>query len=328
MKRQSKFKIMVNIWLKVCCLFAMLVVYPVAVAAVSDTASEIPQTYTQKGADTCLKCHDEDNEFPIFPIFKTKHGQAHDAKTPFAGLQCESCHGPGDFHSKKARRDDDLAGTIINFGKNTATPIAVQNEKCLSCHQDTNRSHWQGSAHEMQDLSCSSCHQVHAVHDPVLKQATQTQVCTTCHIKQKADLHKRSIHPIKFGELQCADCHQSHGSIAENLLTKPNLNETCYSCHAEKRGPFMWQHAPVDEDCSTCHVPHGSNQVSLLKSRSQLLCRQCHSPAGHPSLSPSATPLPGGQHSGLGKLLVGKNCLNCHSKVHGSNHPSGAKLTR
>jgi hypothetical protein len=26
--------------------------------------------------------------------------------------------------------------------------------------------------------------------------------------------------------------------------------------------------------------------------------------------------------------LLGRNCMNCHPKIHGSNHPSGARLTR
>ncbi|HCU53950.1 MAG TPA: hypothetical protein DIC36_06620, partial [Gammaproteobacteria bacterium] len=40
--------------------------------------------YTEKGADTCLKCHDEESEFPVFSIFKTKHAQKADKRTPFA----------------------------------------------------------------------------------------------------------------------------------------------------------------------------------------------------------------------------------------------------
>jgi len=35
--------------------------------------------------------------------------------------------------------------------------------------------------------------------------------------------------------------------------------------------------------------------------------------------------LPGGQRS---PYVLGQNCLNCHSQVHGSNHPSGSKLMR
>ena len=38
-----------------------------------------------------------------------------------------------------------------------------------------------------------------------------------------------------------------------------HLNDTCYDCHAEFRGPYLWEHAPVPEDCSNCHDPHGSN---------------------------------------------------------------------
>jgi hypothetical protein len=26
--------------------------------------------------------------------------------------------------------------------------------------------------------------------------------------------------------------------------------------------------------------------------------------------------------------LLMKNCLNCHTEVHGSNHPSGVRFTR
>ena len=29
-----------------------------------------------------------------------------------------------------------------------------------------------------------------------------------------------------------------------------------------------------------------------------------------------------------GRFIVGESCMNCHSHVHGSNHPSGANLLR
>jgi len=28
------------------------------------------------------------------------------------------------------------------------------------------------------------------------------------------------------------------------------------------------------------------------------------------------------------RFMLGRACLNCHSQVHGSNHPSGATLHR
>ena len=45
----------------------------------------------------------------------------------------------------------------------------------------------------------------------------------------------------------------------------------------------------------------------------------------HLSYGPSG--LPGGTGPTVSTVVLG-NCMNCHSQVHGSNHPSGATLTR
>ncbi len=125
--------------------------------------------------------------------------------------------------------------------------------------------------------------------------------------------------------MTCSDCHAVHDSMARALLTQPTLNDTCYECHAEKRGPYLWEHVPASEDCTTCHRAHGSNHRGLLTKVAPLLCQDCHSRAGHPSFARTGASLPGGQPS---QFLVGGSCTNCHSRVHGSNHPSGANLTR
>jgi hypothetical protein len=65
----------------------------------------------------------------------------------------------------------------------------------------------------------------------------------------------------------------------------------------------------------------------LLKKSPPLLCQQCHSPANHPSFAYTADGLPGGTSPPSAFLLAG-SCTNCHSQVHGSNHPSGVKLMR
>jgi len=57
-----------------------------------------------------------------------------------------------------------------------------------------------------------------------------------------------------------------------------------------------------------------------------LLCQSFESQQGHPCFAYGPSCLPGGiaptTSLGLG------NCMNCHSQVHGSNHPSGSSLTR
>lgn len=293
--------------------------------------------YSKKGADTCLKCHDEDSEYPVLDIFKTKHATKADPRTPFAGLQCEACHGPGvsgALFMEQALREGSHVGKvrpgekrppIINFGAKSDEPVSVQNGMCMQCHKGDSHIAWQGSAHEAGEVACASCHTVHTPHDPVLDKVSQPDVCYKCHQKQRAEFLKPSNHPVRFGQLGCSDCHTTHGSATATLLSRPTLNETCYTCHAEKRGPFLWEHAPASEDCTLCHTPHGSIHPALLTKRPPLLCQQCHSQAGHPSVSYTTAGLPGGNPSAF--LLAG-SCTNCHSQVHGSNHPSGVKLMR
>ncbi|MDH4191407.1 MAG: DmsE family decaheme c-type cytochrome [Betaproteobacteria bacterium] len=281
--------------------------------------------YTEKGADTCLKCHDEDSKFPVLSIFKTKHAQKDDHRAPFGKLQCESCHGPGAKHAEKVRPGEERP-PIMNFGVRSKQTATQQNKACMGCHERGNRMAWKGSEHEAGDVACASCHQIHATRDRVFTAGGQSEACFACHIKQRGDFFKSSAHPVRYGTLRCSDCHSPHGSAAAGkLLAKPTLNQTCYSCHAEKRGPLLWEHAPVSEDCSTCHTPHGSVHPALLKKPAPLLCQQCHSPAGHPSVAYTGAALPSGTPSGF---LLANSCMNCHSQVHGSNHPSGARLMR
>ena len=81
------------------------------------------------------------------------------------------------------------------------------------------------------------------------------------------------------------------------------------------------------EDCSLCHTPHGSVRPALLTKNPPLLCQQCHSQAGHPSVARTSNGLPGGSAGGTAFTIAG-SCTNCHVQVHGSNHPSGSKLMR
>jgi predicted CXXCH cytochrome family protein len=89
----------------------------------------------------------------------------------------------------------------------------------------------------------------------------------------------------------------------------------------------LWEHAPVAEDCSLCHSVHGSMHAALLTKTPPLLCQQCHTVAGHPSVAYTAAGVPTGG-GGASVFLVAGSCTNCHTQVHGSNHPAGAKLMR
>jgi len=171
-------------------------------------------------------------------------------------------------------------------------------------------------------VACASCHKVHVAKDPVLNRRDQPRVCYECHAEERAEFHQVSRHPVWEGQMTCSECHNVHGEKGTGALVKASSREKCTSCHAEKRGPFLWEHAPAAEDCMLCHKPHGSNQPALLRKRPPLLCQECHSPSGHPSYSYDGSKLPASAFLGV------KGCVNCHSQVHGSNHPSGATQLR
>jgi DmsE family decaheme c-type cytochrome len=156
-------------------------------------------------------------------------------------------------------------------------------------------------------------------------------VCFTCHQEQRAQTKQISTHPLDAGKMACSDCHNPHGSPGPKLLGKNTVVETCFTCHAEKRGPFLWEHQPATEDCTNCHTPHGSNNTPLLKDRPPFLCDTCHD-GPHTSQSAIGRGVAGIQGGGIvpggspSVINVGRSCMNCHVMVHGSNSPTGAYL--
>ena len=317
----------------ICLALLMLAAFPTAVSAAGQAdetqartqAAQTSVAEESDGARTCLKCHDEP---PVTLILHTKHAQAADPRTPFANRECQTCHGDSKAHLMKPAAGQKRAEPDIVFGTHSPTPVDKQNEVCLSCHKGGMRMNWTMSQHASAQLSCASCHTPHALKDKILVKATQPTVCFDCHGEQRAQSMKRSHHPIREGKVVCSDCHNPHGSFGPELLVKNTVNETCFQCHAEKRGPFLWEHAPVVDDCTNCHTPHGSSQPRLLKIRTPLLCQTCHAETFHPSTLYSGIHLAPNALSSSSARLLAKGCLNCHPKVHGTNHPSGARLTR
>ncbi|MDX9739936.1 MAG: DmsE family decaheme c-type cytochrome [Gammaproteobacteria bacterium] len=226
---------------------------------------------------------------------------------------CEACHGPGSRHITVVGDPSYRGPMHIRSG---ADMQRDPKPACLACHENGSRLHWHVSAHAASDLGCTSCH---SIHEP-----DASPDCGGCHRRESARMQRSSHMPVREGSMQCEDCHDPHGGNGPAALRAGSVNEVCHRCHADKRGPMLFEHLPVREDCTLCHDPHGSNHRNMLTRRPPMLCQQCHMLGGHPSSLYDGAELANADISQYGA----RNCLNCHSRIHGSNHPSGARLQR
>jgi DmsE family decaheme c-type cytochrome len=219
--------------------------------------------------------------------------------------------------STAAPADGLSPGGIISYrADDPGRSMEDNNAICLNCHERGDRTYWHGSVHDTRGLACTDCHTVmkdvsaHAQ----LKTAFEPDTCFQCHKDRRASMFRPSHMPMREGKIVCSDCHNPHGSATEGLIRQASVNDNCYACHAEKRGPFLFEHTPVRENCLNCHDPHGSINQSSLKMSLPRLCYECHT-IGHSQSGPS-------------EKTMGRACLNCHTNIHGSNSPAGGAFMR
>ena len=298
-------------------------------------------------APVCANCH----EAQWHAIDLSAHGAKSDAN----GSMCQACHGDATEHLKdpmKAKPPSPFKAGV---------PAGEQAAVCLTCHSgNRNLAFWTSGKHALNDVACTNCHSIHG--EKLLPSYTalnqtpkpvtinkftttflpnQAELCGTCHQPIRAATFKPSHHPIQEGKVKCSDCHNPHGALSPSMVKQPTINDQCYSCHADKRGPYVFNHPPVEENCATCHNPHGSVHYKLLNEHTPNLCQNCHEWSRHPgTIYGSAggwTCPPGSGNDKLnypgcfgkeGQLnpsvntrLVDRACLNCHSQIHGSTAP-------
>jgi DmsE family decaheme c-type cytochrome len=275
------------------------------------------------GEDTCVTCHEAQGKGRYE---SSAHAAKVDPRSPAAKLGCESCHGPGAKHVEDPVK---VKTKNLKSGVKPNGDPAVINETCTSCHNKQNHVLWDGSQHETRGLSCTTCHSVHSPksEDKQLKEVTQRELCATCHRDKIAKLDRSGHMPVREQKMECSSCHNVHGTTNVRLLRKgDSVAELCTSCHAEKRGPYLWEHAPSRDGCVTCHDPHGSSNERMLVAKPPLLCQRCHVATRHPATIYDQQAI--GSATSPSVRIYARSCVTCHSAIHGSNHPSGQRFVR
>jgi len=273
-----------------------------------------PDTYV--GDESCIGCHDKE----AAGYARHPHHFASDPRTPASERGCETCHGPNSRHA------DDPDHYPVTKDLKRLPPSEVT-EICSSCHNRGEHALWDGSQHERRDVACTSCHSMHSAKSETgaLKGKTQLETCAPCHRDKVAKADRSGHMPVREGKMQCSTCHSTHGSTnVRQLRVGDSIAELCTSCHADKRGPFLWEHAPTRDGCATCHDPHGSSNERMLVTRPPMLCQRCHVASRHPSTiydEAAFTTVPSTR-------VYARSCVTCHANIHGSNHPSGQFFIR
>ena len=215
---------------------------------------------------------------------------------------CSSCHNMKE--DKKTSRTKHIKKSEINARE---FDILEDPEKsnCYQCHK-TVTFRKNGHAPAVNFL-CTECHtgrsgefnaqyegkSKYLMPDPIMNR------CFSCHegVKEKWFSNTSEHGPLRSG--RCNKCHNPHSSPNEFHLRKP-IWELCTTCHDEKAsgkhviGSFVFGRNKGGHPtkgrpdpsrpgrelvCSSCHNPHGSNGIYLLRTNGKdtySVCRRCH----------------------------------------------------
>ena len=291
------------------------------------------------GSDSCAECHSAETAFYQL----TAHNRL-GKDMPKDRQSCEACHGGARDHVAyykevdqllKGGKESEATALMNNEARSKAAGMTamdqlspVESSKvCLKCHEGTEgrgdeRFNYRRSEHFRSGVSCADCHSSHSPKRlQFLLKDKEPDSCYKCHSDQKSSFQKPFHHKVPEGGMKCSDCHNHHGGFSpRNMRSTVTGDQQCVKCHADKQGPFVYEHAPIKvEGCQACHTPHGSTNPKLLvRNTVKMLCLECHSNA------PGATV----EGAGIGPTTPSfhdinapriANCTTCHLEIHGSN---------
>lgn len=283
--------------------------------AVSLAGSAIASANPEQQAlvQPCLECHSDEDGAPAHQVLLGSHGIDGDTADLAGRRGCLDCHGDSENHIATPRK----AAPDVSFGPRWTTDAGKQDAPCLSCHENDAARNWRHALHMVNDLTCITCHDIHAEQDKVLVEDQQFAVCTTCHKAQKS-----GIHDLNTGDdPACSLCHNPHNHEAAESRMRANASAGCVVCHDQQQMSALMDPRP---DAGNLHPDLASGELS---------CIDCHQHIAH-AAEDSVAPLhpravregsitlfyPGNasrewltsEHPGSQPLRQGTSCHRCH----------------
>jgi predicted CXXCH cytochrome family protein len=261
-------------------------------------------------------------------------------------LEQEFAHGPADqgaCHMCHDPHASNISPLLLGQGL----------DLCGDCHEEiAEEIETAEYVHDPVEEGCIDCHGPHGGPYPKMLQAEKRQLCNECHDDVVETAENSDVdHGAVLTEDECLNCHSPHASNNAPNLKKPQ-RDLCLGCHdrpVESGDAVLtnmqelllenkeWHEPVVEDNCSGCHQPHGSQNFRLLVEPyparlyskfsidNYALCFSCHKKA---LVTVQWTRTLTGFRDGdrnmhflhVNKPKRGRSCRACH-EVHASPHP-------
>ena len=186
---------------------------------------------------------------------------AHGAKNDASGSMCQACHGDATEHLKDPTKAKPANLFEHGHGRPSRRRSASPATRAIG-----NLAFWESGKHALNDVDVRNCHSIHGkassnptdrtVHDDVPpEQGGHLRHVPPAHPRGDLEAvaspdHRRQDQVLRLPQSARRD-HAGDAEAADD-------QRPVHSCHADKRGPYVFNHPPVEENCATCHNPHGS----------------------------------------------------------------------
>ena len=236
--------------------------------------------HTREVPEGCVGCH-------------TAPGPA---STEVADEQyCYGCHREIQARFQGHIRDEGRACIIChrvgsNLTISSESQVHLQNP-CYTCHKDKIGQFAQDYIHgPVAGGGCRVCHDPHGSRFEMSLVNPVPVLCPSCH-SMEANQEKMVQH-LPFANGQCSECHDPHSTNHRWVLVRSS-QDLCMSCH-EESGTLRFHDHPYNVkpkrqlasnlqltdqgelECLSCHDPHATDAVHLLRTNHPVTCMGCH----------------------------------------------------